>query len=127
VPRTWRVGPHGKHATVQAAADLARPGDTVAIEAGTYPGGRTVRRDGVRGRPIRFAGIGGTAVLTGARGSLLIDADRCTGRNTVRNNVFGDGPVDAGSPERAHAFDLDGVARPAGAGFDIGACERRWP
>lgn len=369
-PRTWHVGPHGKYATVQAAADLARPGDTVAIEAGTYPGGLTVRRDGAPGRPIRFAGIGGTAVLTGAgglavgghgwleftdvtvagstrfgvyadgahdlvfdrfgvdgsrdgglvlvgtrrvrvancdirgtnargtsadhealsiasgssdvevsgcrvhdngeegidvkyddaarvkihhnvvtgnrgpdiyvdssstvdvyanvvggtreatkagiglavedysesrllsdirvfdnlstgnaqaglslwvestgtmrnltivnntfagnaRGSLLLDADRFAGRNTLRNNVFGDGPVDAGpfaadhnfagnpgfadpargdyhlaagsaavdagSPERAPAFDLDGVARPVGGGFDIGAYERRWP
>ncbi|WP_410666496.1 right-handed parallel beta-helix repeat-containing protein [Amycolatopsis sp. cmx-4-68] len=370
VPRTWRVGPHGQYATVQAAADVARPGDTVAIEAGTYPGGLTVRRDGAPDRPIRFAGTGGTAVLTGAgglavgghswleftdvtvsgstgfgvyaegahdlvfdrfgvdgsrdgglvlvgtrrvrvarcdirgtnargtaadhealsiasgssdvevsgchvhdngeegidvkyddaarvkihhnvvtsnrgpniyvdssstvdvyanvvggtreatkagiglavedysesrllskvrvfdnlstgnaqaglslwaestgtmrdltivnntfagnvRGSLLIDADRFTGRNTLRNNVFGDGPVepgpftadhnfagdpgfadpargdyrlaansaavDAGSPGHAPAFDLDGVARPAGAGFDIGAYERRWP
>ncbi len=374
VPRTWRVGPHGPYTTVQAAADLARPGDTVEIEAGTYPGGLTVRRDGAPGRPIRFTGTGGTAVLTGAggpagllavgghgwleftdvtvagstgfgvyaegahdlvfdrfgvdgardgglvlvgtrrvrvancdirgtnsrgtsadhealtiasgssdvevsgcrvhgngeegidvkydeaarvkihhnvvtgnrgpdvyvdssstvdvyanvvgdtgeatkagiglavedysenrllsdvrvfdnlstgnaqaglslwvestgtmrdlkivnntfagnaRGSLLIDADRFTGTNTLRNNVFGDGPVDAGpfaadhnfagnpgfadpargdyhlaagsaaidagSPRHAPAFDLDGVARPAGAGFDIGAYERRWP
>jgi hypothetical protein len=96
-----------------------------------------------------------------ARGSLLIDADRFTGTNTLRNNVFADGPVDAGpfaadhnfagnpgfadpargdyhlaagsaaidagSPRHAPAFDLDGVARPAGAGFDIGAYERRWP
>ncbi|SED08588.1 Right handed beta helix region [Amycolatopsis tolypomycina] len=369
-PRTWRVGPHGQYATVQAAADVARPGDTVAIEAGVYPGGLTIRRDGAPGRPIRFAGTGGTAVLTGAgglavgghgwleftdvtvagstgfgvyaagahdlvfdrfgvdgsrdgglvlvgtrrvrvthcdirgtnargtsadhealsiasgssdvevsgcrvhgngeegidvkynsaarvkihhnvvtgnrgpniyvdsssavdvyanvvggtregskagiglavedysetrllsevrvfdnlstgnaqaglslwvestgtmrnleivnntfagnaRGSVLIDADRFAGRNTLRNNVFGDGPVeagpfaadhnftgdpgfadpargdyhlaagspavDAGSPEHAPAFDLDGVARPAGAGFDIGAYERRCP
>ncbi|MFC5098635.1 right-handed parallel beta-helix repeat-containing protein [Amycolatopsis plumensis] len=68
VPRTWHVGPHGYYATVQAAADLARPGDTVAIEAGTYPGGLTVHRDGAPGRPIRFTGLGGTAVLTGAGG-----------------------------------------------------------
>ncbi|WP_318307183.1 right-handed parallel beta-helix repeat-containing protein [Amycolatopsis solani] len=368
--RTLRVGPHGQYAGVQAAADAARPGDTVAIEAGAYPGGLTVHRDGAPGRPIRFTGVGGTAVLTGAgglavgghgwleftdvsvagsarfgvyaegahdlvfdrfgvdgsrdgglvlvgtrrvrvancdirgtnargtaadhealsiasgssdvevsgcrvhdngeegidvkyddaarvkihhnvvtgnrgpdiyvdssstvdvyanavggtreatkagiglavedysesrllseirvfdnlstgnaqaglslwtestgtmrdltivnntfdgnaRGSLLIDADRFTGTNTLRNNVFGDGPVDtgpfaadhnfagnpgfadpahgdyhlaegsaavdAGSPRRAPVFDLDGVARPAGAGFDIGAYERRWP
>lgn len=68
VPRTWHVGPHGKYTGVQAAADLARPGDTIAIEAGVYPGGLTVRRDGAPGRPIRFTGTGGTAVLTGAGG-----------------------------------------------------------
>ncbi|WP_290062311.1 choice-of-anchor Q domain-containing protein, partial [Amycolatopsis solani] len=39
----------------------------------------------------------------------------------------GSAAVDAGSPRRAPVFDLDGVARPAGAGFDIGAYERRWP
>jgi len=369
-PRTRHVGPHGTYPSVQAAADAARPGDTVAIEAGSYPGGLTVHRDGSPGHPIRFTGVGGTAVLTGAgglavgghswleftdvtvsgstgfgvyaggahdlvfdrfgvdgsrdgglvlvgtrrvritgcdirgtnsrgtsadhealsiasgssdvevsgchvhgngeegidvkydaaarvkihhnvvtgnrgpniyvdsssgvdvsanvvggtreatkagiglavedysesrllskvrvfdnlstgnaqaglslwvestgtmrdltivnntfagnaRGSLLIDAGRFSGTNTLRNNVFGDGPVDAGpfaadhnlagnpgfadpacgdyhlakgsaavdagSPEGAPAFDLDGVARPAGAGFDIGAYERRWP
>jgi hypothetical protein len=93
------------------------------------------------------------------RGSVVIDADRFAGTNILRNNVFGDGPVEAGpfaadhnlvgdrgfadpahgdyrltagsaavdtgSPEHAPAFDLDGVARPAGAGFDIGAYERR--
>jgi parallel beta helix pectate lyase-like protein len=341
-PRTRRAGPHGTYPSVQAAADAARPGDTVAIEAGSYPGGLTVHRGGAPGHPIRFTGIGGTAVLTGAgglavgghswleftdvtvsgstgfgvyaegahdlvfdrfgvdgsrdgglvlvgtrrvrvvecdirgtnsrgasadhealsiasgssdvevsgcrvhdngeegidvkyddaarvkihhnvitgnrgpeiyvdysstvdvyanvvggtreatkagiglavegysesrllsdirvvdnlstgnaRGSLLIDADRFAGKNLLRNNVFGDGPVDAGpfaadhnfagkpgfadpargdyhlaarsaavdagSPEHAPGFDLDGVARPAGAGFDIGAYERRWP
>ncbi|MEV5712801.1 right-handed parallel beta-helix repeat-containing protein [Amycolatopsis mediterranei] len=67
-PRIRRVGPHGPYATVQDAADVARPGDTVEIEAGTYPGGLTVRRDGTPGRPIRFTGTGGTAVLTGGRG-----------------------------------------------------------
>ncbi|MFJ1768166.1 right-handed parallel beta-helix repeat-containing protein [Amycolatopsis sp. NPDC088138] len=66
--RILHVGPHGEYTGVQAAADAARPGDTVAIEAGTYPGGLTVRRDGAPGRPIRFTGAGGTAVLTGAGG-----------------------------------------------------------
>jgi hypothetical protein len=68
VPRTRHVGPHGEYLTVQAAADVALPGDTVAIEAGTYPGGLTIRHDGAPGRPIRFTGTGGTAVLTGAGG-----------------------------------------------------------
>jgi len=68
VPRTRHVGPHGEYPSVQAAADAARPGDTVAIEPGTYPGGLTVRHDGAPGRPIRFTGTGGTAVLSGAGG-----------------------------------------------------------
>jgi len=188
-PRTRRVGPHGTYPSVQAAADAARPGDTVAIEAGSYPGGLTVHRGGAPGHPIRFRGEGGIAVLTGAGGLVVgghswleftdvtvsgstgfgvyaegahdLVFDRFTGTNTLRNNVFGDGPVDvgpfaadhdftddpgfadpahgdyhlaagsaavdAGSPERAPVFDLDGAARPAGAGFDIGAYERRWP
>ncbi|WP_410627636.1 right-handed parallel beta-helix repeat-containing protein [Amycolatopsis sp. cmx-8-4] len=67
-PRTLHVGPGGEYATVQAAADVARPGDTVAIAAGTYPGGLAIRHDGGPGRPIRFTGMGGTAVLTGTGG-----------------------------------------------------------
>ncbi|MFI9389023.1 right-handed parallel beta-helix repeat-containing protein [Kutzneria sp. NPDC052558] len=71
-PRTLHVGQHGEYATVQAAADAARPGDTVAIEAGAYSGGLTIHHDGAAGRPIRFTGVGGTAVLTGESGPLAI-------------------------------------------------------
>ncbi|MEU4519898.1 hypothetical protein AB0F52_14400 [Amycolatopsis sp. NPDC024027] len=62
--------------------------------AGTCSGGLTVRREGA-GWPIRF-----TATVTWPR---------------VR-------PRDTGSA--APAFDLDGSPRPAGAAYDIGACER---
>ncbi|MEV6621383.1 right-handed parallel beta-helix repeat-containing protein [Amycolatopsis sp. NPDC051106] len=253
-PRTRRAGPHGTYPSVQAAADAARPGDTVAIEAGSYPGGLTVHRGGAPGHPIRFTGIGGTAVLTGAgglavgrhswleftdvtvSGSSDVEVSGCrvhdngeegidvkyddAARVKIHHNVVtgNRGPdiyvdslstvdvyanvvggtreatkagiglavedysesrllsdirvvdnlstgnaqaglslwvesagamrdlkivndparddyhlaarsaaVDAGSPEHAPGFDLDGVARAAGAGFDIGAYERRWP
>ncbi|WP_410575198.1 right-handed parallel beta-helix repeat-containing protein [Amycolatopsis sp. cmx-4-61] len=99
VPRTWRVGPHGKYATVQAAADLARPGDTVAIEAGTYPGGLTIRRDGAPGRPIRFAAIGGSAVLAGAGGLAVgshgwLEFTDVTVSGSTRFGVYADGAHD---------------------------------
>lgn len=37
-PRTWRVGPERELRTPSAAAALARDGDTVLIDAGTYTG-----------------------------------------------------------------------------------------
>jgi hypothetical protein len=37
-PRTWRVGPHRALTTPSAAAAVARDGDTVLIDAGTYTG-----------------------------------------------------------------------------------------
>ncbi|MGW3993156.1 right-handed parallel beta-helix repeat-containing protein [Amycolatopsis sp. NPDC004772] len=70
-PRTRSVGPQGMYPSVQAAADAARPGDTVAIEAGSYAGGLTVHHGGTPGHPIRFTGVGGTAVLTGAGGLVV--------------------------------------------------------
>ncbi|PWW63339.1 right-handed parallel beta-helix repeat-containing protein [Actinokineospora spheciospongiae] len=66
--RVLAVGPGARYATPQAAADVVRPGDTVAIAAGTYPGGLTIRTDGTPRRPITFTGVGGPAVITGAGG-----------------------------------------------------------
>ncbi len=37
-PRTWRVGPHRELTTPSAAAAVARDGDTVLIDPGTYSG-----------------------------------------------------------------------------------------
>lgn len=66
--RTLSVGPGGQYATVQAAADAAQPGDTVAIAAGVYNGGLVIRHDGSPGRPITFLGVGGDAIITGGSG-----------------------------------------------------------
>ncbi|WP_146060536.1 hypothetical protein [Amycolatopsis sp. CA-128772] len=106
-PRTRRVGPHGTDPSVQAAADAARPGDTVAIEAGGHAGDLATQGDGSPGHPIRFRG-----------------ADRFAVRNTLRNNVFGDGPVGAD-----HNFAGNpGFADPAHGGYHlVGAGERRRP
>ncbi|MCG8915189.1 right-handed parallel beta-helix repeat-containing protein [Actinokineospora sp. PR83] len=68
VGRVLSVGPGARYATPQEAADVVRPGDTVRIAAGTYPGGLTIRTDGTPRRPITFTGVGGPAVITGEGG-----------------------------------------------------------
>ncbi|MDF1606062.1 right-handed parallel beta-helix repeat-containing protein [Nocardioides sp. YIM 152315] len=58
-PRTWRVGPGRSLATPSAAASVARDGDTVLIEAGTYVGDvATWTQD-----DLTLRGVGGRAHL----------------------------------------------------------------
>jgi hypothetical protein len=53
--------------TVARACDIAGPGDTVYLRAGTYRETLTPKRSGEPGRPIRFAAVpGGKVVLSGA-------------------------------------------------------------
>ncbi|WP_414944652.1 right-handed parallel beta-helix repeat-containing protein [Amycolatopsis sp. cmx-11-32] len=66
--RTLTVGPHGEYSTVQAAADAARPGDNVQLEAGVHAGGLTIKTSGSPGEYITFYGEGGTAVIHGRGG-----------------------------------------------------------
>jgi parallel beta-helix repeat protein len=44
-------------ATIQQAADVAQPGDTVRVGPGTYSGGFQTVRSGTAERPIRFSGM----------------------------------------------------------------------
>jgi hypothetical protein len=58
-PRTWRVGPNRSLTTPSAAATLARDGDTVLIDAGTYVGDvATWTQD-----DLTLRGVGGRARL----------------------------------------------------------------
>jgi hypothetical protein len=58
-PRTWIVGPGRELATPSAAAAVARDGDTVLIQAGTYPGDvATWTQD-----DLTLRGVGGRAHL----------------------------------------------------------------
>lgn len=58
-PRTWRVGPDRALATPSAAAAVARDGDTVLIDAGTYAGDvATWTQD-----DLTLRGVGGRAHL----------------------------------------------------------------
>lgn len=58
-PRTWRVGPDRALTTPSAAADVARDGDTVLIDPGTYSGDvATWTQD-----DLTLAGAGGRAHL----------------------------------------------------------------
>ncbi len=66
--RTLTVGPDGEFPTVQAAADVARPGDDVEIAAGVHTGGLLIKSSGSSGAYITFRGQGGTAVVTGRGG-----------------------------------------------------------
>jgi hypothetical protein len=59
-PRTWHVGPGRALATPSAAAAVARDGDTVLIDAGTYPGDvATWTQD-----DLTLRGVGGLAHLS---------------------------------------------------------------
>ena len=58
-PRTWRVGPDRELPTPSAAAAVARDGDTVLIDAGTYVGDvATWTQD-----DLTLRGVGGRAHL----------------------------------------------------------------
>lgn len=61
-PRTWRVGPDRELRTPSAAAAVARDGDTVLIDAGTYDGDvATWTQD-----DLTLRGVGGRAHLRAA-------------------------------------------------------------
>src|SRR5437016_220517 len=52
--------------TIQHAANVVSAGDTVMINAGSYPGGITQSRSGVSGAPITFKAVTvGTVVIHG--------------------------------------------------------------
>ncbi|MEU0885453.1 right-handed parallel beta-helix repeat-containing protein [Lentzea sp. NPDC005914] len=70
--RTLTVGPGAQYATPQAAADAARPGDTVEIAPGTYGNGLTVKRGG-----ITFRGNGNVTI----KPKLTINANDLTFEN----------------------------------------------
>ncbi|ALG11921.1 right-handed parallel beta-helix repeat-containing protein [Kibdelosporangium phytohabitans] len=67
--RTLTVGPGGQYATVQAAADAARPGDNVRIAPGEYTGGLSIKTSGSPGKYITFYSEDGRAVVKGRGGS----------------------------------------------------------
>jgi len=66
------------YCTVQAAADVVEPGQTVKIVAGAYPGTLTISRSGTASAPIRFEGstysgmnVGNAKTAIGQAGSGL--------------------------------------------------------
>jgi len=74
---TWYVSPYGSNTnpgtqaapfkTIQEAANVAGPGDTVLIHAGTYRESVTPARSGAAGAPITYKPYGdGTVTISGA-------------------------------------------------------------
>lgn len=74
--KTWYVSTAGKDtnsgltkalafATVQHAANLTNPGDTVLIEPGTYHQATVISKSGVAGSPITFKSDGGGVIFDG--------------------------------------------------------------
>ena len=57
--------------TIEAAAAVALPGDTVRVRAGTYPASVTLTRSGTSGAPITFLGEPGATLTGGAIGFYL--------------------------------------------------------
>jgi len=66
--KTITVGPDGDYATIQEAADVAKPGDNVEIAAGSYEGGLNLSTSGAEGQYITFYGKGGAAIVSGGGG-----------------------------------------------------------
>ncbi len=63
----------GEYRSIQKAADVARPGDTVVISAGTYPEPLKVPRDGAAGAYITFHAKPGAAVIIDGQGERAAD------------------------------------------------------
>lgn len=90
-------------ATIQRAADLAQPGDTVRVKAGRYPESVTLKISGEPERPIRFvsdpprgAMLDGSEPLTGWQ--------RCASAEDCRGNENYEHIFSARLPEGATLF-----------------------
>ncbi len=87
----WYVAPAGNNAnpgtlaapfqTIQKAATLAHPGDTVFIRAGTYHETVTPRYSGTASSPITFTAYNGENVIVDG-------ADAVTGWTKYKNSIF---------------------------------------
>ena len=98
-PRTWRVGPDRDLRTPSAAAALARDGDTVLIDAGTYAGDvATWTQD-----DLTLRGVGGRAHL------------RADGANAQGKAIW----VIAGDRTRVDRIEFSGASVPDGNGAGI--------
>ncbi|MEI5675607.1 MULTISPECIES: right-handed parallel beta-helix repeat-containing protein [unclassified Nocardioides] len=98
-PRTWRVGPGRRLATPSAAAAVARDGDTVLIDAGTYTGDvATWTQD-----DLTLRGVGGRAHL------------RAGGRSAQGKAIW----VVAGDRTRVDRLEFSGATVPDGNGAGI--------
>ncbi|WP_374458317.1 hypothetical protein [Nocardioides sp.] len=98
-PRTWHVGPTRTLTTPSAAAALARDGDTVLIDAGTYDGDvATWTQD-----DLTLRGVGGRAHL------------RADGRDAQGKAIW----VIAGDRTRVDRIELSGASVPDRNGAGI--------
>jgi hypothetical protein len=98
-PHTWRVGPGRALATPSAAAAVARDGDTVLIDAGTYVGDvATWTQD-----DLTLRGVGGRARI------------RAAGRSAQGKAIW----VVAGDRTHVDRVDLSGATVPDGNGAGI--------
>ena len=98
-PRTWRVGPDRALTTPSAAAAVARDGDTVLIDAGTYSGDvATWTQD-----DLTLRGVGGRAHL------------RADGRDAQGKAIW----VIAGDRTRVDRIELSGAEVPDQNGAGI--------
>jgi len=94
-PVTFYVAPDGKDSnegrsrdsafqSVQHAADLANPGDTILIAGGEYEGTVRIRNTGTPDKPITFRAIAGEKVLFHGAGKFLPRAFVTMGKNHIR-------------------------------------------
>ena len=98
-PHTWRVGPERQLRTPSAAAAVARDGDTVLIDAGTYVGDvATWTQD-----DLTIRGVGGRAHL------------RAAGRSAQGKAIW----VIAGDRTTVDRIELSGAVVPDGNGAGI--------
>jgi probable HAF family extracellular repeat protein len=110
--QTWFVSPSGSNSnpgtlnaplqTIQAAANLAHPGDTVMIEAGTYHETVTPPRSGTADAPITFEAYNNEQVIISGADPIsgwnqysgsLYDAAMSWDQGDGNNQVFVDGQM----------------------------------
>lgn len=142
-----------QYGTIKAAYDACSSGDTILVANGTYTGDNNAHlfltKSGTSGAPIKLQAAsphgaildGQNAFYNNTGGTWIMNNDGSTVSYTTSSNLTSTDPgfvnnandwhlqkcssaIDQGITLTGVTSDYDGLPRPIGAGYDIGAYER---